>query len=77
MSESPTRVRRSTYPIVGPLPFTMGVHRISLFGAVVLIVIALVLLFIVGPFGLILLVLAAILLYWAFGPGGRGVIESH
>jgi hypothetical protein len=47
----------------------MAVHSISLFGAVVLVLIALLLLWVIGPVGLIILILAGLLLYYAFGPG--------
>lgn len=49
----------------------MGVHRISLSGALLLIVIAILLLVIIGPVGILPLIPAAILLYWAFDPGAR------
>jgi hypothetical protein len=51
----------------------MAVHTISLFGAIVLVVVAFLLLFVLGPFALLVLILAAILLYWAFGPGARSL----
>jgi hypothetical protein len=53
----------------------MAVHRISLFGALLIVVVALVLLFVIGPFGLLVLILAAVLLWYAFGPG-RIVVTS-
>jgi hypothetical protein len=54
------------------------VHTISLFGAIVLVLFALVFLFILGPLGLLVLILAAILFWYAFGPGasGRTVITT-
>ena len=54
----------------------MAVHRISLFGALVLLVLAFLLLFIIGPFGLLLLIFAGVLFWWAFGPGGHIVVGS-
>ncbi|MGD0718101.1 MAG: hypothetical protein ABSA15_00750 [Thermoplasmata archaeon] len=54
----------------------MAVHRISLVGALLLILLALVLLFLVGPIGLLILILAFVLLWYAFGPGGRVVVTS-
>ena len=54
----------------------MAVHSISLFGALVLLVLAVLLLFIIGPFGLILLIFAGVLFWWAFGPGGRVVVRG-
>ncbi|MFZ0699931.1 MAG: hypothetical protein WAN74_07085 [Thermoplasmata archaeon] len=54
----------------------MAVHRISLVGALLLILLALVLLFILGPFALIILILAVVLLWYAFGPGGRVVVTT-
>jgi len=53
----------------------MAVHSISLFGALLIILVAIVLLFIIGPLGLLILVLAGILLWYAFGPG-RIVVAS-
>jgi hypothetical protein len=54
----------------------MAVHRISLVGALLLILLALVLLFLVGPIGLLILILAFVLLWYALGPGGRVVVTS-
>ncbi len=48
---------------------TMAVHRISLFGALLIILVAIVLLFLIGPFGLLILILAGVLLWYALGPG--------
>ncbi|MGA8275517.1 MAG: hypothetical protein WB789_08655 [Thermoplasmata archaeon] len=48
------------------------VHTISLFGAVFLVLVALVFLVIFGPLGLLVLILAAVLFWWAFGPGASG-----
>jgi hypothetical protein len=47
----------------------MAVHRISLFGALLIVLLALVLLFIIGPLGLLVLILAGVLLWYAFGSG--------
>jgi hypothetical protein len=52
----------------------MGVHQISLVGAVLLALVAVLLLFLIGPFGLLLLILAVVLFWYAFGPGSRGSI---
>jgi energy-coupling factor transporter transmembrane protein EcfT len=54
----------------------MSVHRISLAGALLIILVAIVFLFLVGPFGLLILILAAVLLWYAFGPGARAVAGS-
>jgi len=39
-----------------------------------IIVLAIVFLFLIGPFGLLVLILAAVLLWYAFGPGARRVV---
>ena len=52
------------------------VHTISLGMALLLILVAIVLLFVVGPLGLLILVLAAVLLWYAFGPGRVVVTRS-
>jgi hypothetical protein len=49
----------------------MAVHRISLAGALLIILFAIVFLFLVGPVGLLILILAVVLLWYAFGPGAR------
>ncbi|HXQ95142.1 MAG TPA: hypothetical protein VN864_08270 [Thermoplasmata archaeon] len=54
----------------------MAVHRISLAGAVLLVLVALVFLFLIGPFGLLVLIVAAVLLWYAFGPGSRTVLVT-
>jgi len=54
----------------------MAVHRISLVGALVIILLAILFLFLIGPFGLLILILAAVLLWYAFGPG-RIVVTSN
>lgn len=54
----------------------MAVHRISLAGAVLIILLAIVFLILIGPFGLLVLILAAVLLWYAFGPGSRLVTTS-
>jgi hypothetical protein len=56
----------------------MAVHRISLLGALILVLLAVLLLLVIGPFGLLLLILVAVLLWYAFGPGSRGsvVVET-
>jgi hypothetical protein len=52
----------------------MAVHQISLVGAILLLFVAVLLLFLIGPFGLLLLILVAVLFWYAFGPGSRGSI---
>lgn len=47
----------------------MAVHTISLGMALLIILVAIVLLFVIGPFGLLILILAGILLWYALGPG--------
>jgi hypothetical protein len=44
----------------------------SLFTAVVLVLLALLFLAAVGPLGLLLLLVAVVLFWYAFGPGSRG-----
>ncbi|MCI4339574.1 MAG: hypothetical protein L3J68_04505 [Thermoplasmata archaeon] len=53
------------------------VHTISLGAALLIILVAIVFLFLVGPFGLLILILAAILLWYAFGPGARRVVITR
>ncbi len=53
----------------------MAVHRISLFGALLIVLVAIVLLILIGPLGLLILILAGVLLWYAFGPG-RIVVTS-
>jgi hypothetical protein len=54
------------------------VHTISLFGAIVLVFIAIVFLVFFGVLGLLVLIVAAALFWYAFGPGATGstVIRS-
>jgi hypothetical protein len=52
----------------------MAVHTISLFGAVVLVLVAVLFLILLGPLGLLVLILAAVLFWYAFGPGSRGTV---
>jgi hypothetical protein len=47
-------------------------HHISLGGAILLVLLAIVCLFLIGPLGLLLLILAVLLFWYAFGPGSRG-----
>ena len=54
----------------------MAYHTLSLTGALLLLLIAVVLLFVIGPLGLLVLVLAAILLWYAFGPGAAHASRS-
>jgi hypothetical protein len=48
------------------------VHTISLFGAIVLVLFAIIALFFFGPLVLLVLIVAAVLFWYAFGPGARG-----
>jgi uncharacterized membrane protein YccC len=54
----------------------MAVHRISLAGALLLVLVALVFLFLIGPLGLLVLIVAAVLLWYAFGPGSRSPLVT-
>ena len=69
------RIKRSITP-VEQVGATM-VHTISLGAALLIILVAIVFLFLIGPFGLLILVLAAIFLWYAFGPGTRRVVVSE
>jgi hypothetical protein len=51
-------------------------HTISLGAALLIILLAFVFLFLVGPLGLLFLIVAAILLWYAFGPGANRVVIS-
>jgi len=51
----------------------MAVHKISLFGAVVIVLLAFLFLVLIGPLGLLILIVAAVLLWYAFGPGARAL----
>jgi Flp pilus assembly protein TadB len=46
-------------------------HTISLGAALLIILVAIVFLFLIGPLGLLFLIVAAVLLWYAFGPGAR------
>jgi hypothetical protein len=48
------------------------VHTISLFGAIVIVLFAIIALFFFGPLVLLVLILAAVLFWYAFGPGASG-----
>jgi hypothetical protein len=52
----------------------MAVHHISLVGAILLALVAVLLLYLIGPFGLLLLIVVAVLFWYAFGPRSRGSI---
>jgi hypothetical protein len=54
----------------------MSVHRISFVGALVLVLLAILLLFVIGPFGLLILIFAAVLIWYAFGPGARSLTTT-
>jgi hypothetical protein len=49
------------------------VHTISLGAALLIVLVALVLLFVIGPLGLLILILAVVLFWYAFGPGASNV----
>jgi hypothetical protein len=49
----------------------MAVHQISLVGALVLVLIAILFFVLLGPIGLLVLIVAALLFWYAFGPGSR------
>jgi predicted membrane metal-binding protein len=52
----------------------MAVHTISLAGALLILIVAFVLIFVIGFWGLLLLILVGLLLWYAFGPGTRSSI---
>lgn len=52
------------------------VHTISLGMALLLVLVAIVLLFVLGPFGLLVLILAGFLIWYAFGPGSRPLVVT-
>lgn len=52
------------------------VHTISLGGALLIILLAIVFLVLIGPLGLLVLILAGVLLWYAFGPGARRIVIS-
>ena len=54
----------------------MAVHRISLAGALLIILLAIVFLFLIGPVGLFILIVAGVLLWYAFGPGARIIVAG-
>ena len=49
----------------------MAAHRISLAGALLILIMAIILLVLVGPLGLLLLIVVGVLVWYAFGPGSR------
>lgn len=49
----------------------MAIHTISLTGAVLILLVAIVLLFFIGALGLLLLIVVGILVWYAIGPGAR------
>jgi len=51
----------------------MAVHTISLGGALLIILLAIVFLYLIGPLGLLFLIVAGVLLWYAFGPRARRV----
>jgi hypothetical protein len=50
------------------------VHSISLGAALLIVLVAFVFLWLIGPLGLLILILAAVLFWYAFGPGARHVV---
>ena len=58
------------------LQFPMAVHTISLAGALLLLLLAIVLLFLIGPLGLLVLIVVGVLFWYAFGPGARTMIST-
>jgi hypothetical protein len=54
----------------------MPVHTLSLLSAVVLLILAVFLLFVIGPFALLILILVGALFWWAFGPGNRVALST-
>lgn len=46
-------------------------HTISLGAALLLLVLAILFLFLIGPFALLILIVVVVLLWYAFGPGAR------
>jgi hypothetical protein len=59
----------------GPIDIIMA-HTISLGAALLLLVLAILFLFLIGPFALLILIVVAVLLWYAFGPGSRRVIVT-
>lgn len=55
----------------GRMGADVAVHTISLLGAIILLIVAIVLADLIGLGALLLLIVVVVLLYWAFGPGGR------
>jgi hypothetical protein len=49
----------------------MAVHTISLAGALLILIVAILLLFVLGPLALLLLIVVGILVWYAIGPGSR------
>jgi hypothetical protein len=66
------RFKRTITPDI-PLDLTMA-HTISLGAALLLILLAIVFLFLIGPFALLILIVVVVLLWYAFGPGNRHVV---
>lgn len=63
------RIKRRTIP-PWSMHFTMA-HTISLGAALLLLVLAILFLFLIGPFALLILIVVVVLLWYAFGPGAR------
>jgi hypothetical protein len=54
----------------------VAVHTISLFTAIVLVLLAVLFLVFFGPLGLLVLIVAAVLFWYAFGPGAQSVVVT-
>ncbi|MCI4327269.1 MAG: hypothetical protein L3K16_06520 [Thermoplasmata archaeon] len=54
----------------------MAVHTISFTSAVVLLLVAVLLLYLIGPLALLLAILGVFLLWWALGPGSRQIVVT-
>ena len=69
------RLKRRITP-TGPVDRTMA-HTISLGAALLLLVLAILFLFLIGPFALLILIVVVVLLWYAFGPGARRAVVSN
>jgi hypothetical protein len=52
------------------------VHTISFGMALLMVLVAVVLLFVIGVFGLLILILAGALIWYAFGPGNVRIVAN-
>jgi hypothetical protein len=55
----------------------MAIHTVSMTGAVLIILLAVVFLFLIGPLALLILIIAAVLVWYAIGPGARIAARSN